>query len=128
MSDTEKITINLNAVDLGRIDLLTEEGFYSNRTDFIRSAIRKEIDAHRDVVAKSVTRRSGVIGLISYTRRSLEEYEKKRQKLAITVVGGVHFAKDITPELARRTIESVKIHGILRASPALKAALADRIR
>jgi metal-responsive CopG/Arc/MetJ family transcriptional regulator len=76
MADTEKITINLSAVDLGRIDLLAEEGFYSNRTDFIRTAIRKELDAHRDVVEKSVTRRSSAVGVVVYTRSSLEECEK----------------------------------------------------
>ena len=128
MPDTEKITINLSAVDLGRIDLLAEEGFYSNRTDFIRAAIRKELDAHRDVVAKSVTRKAMALGLVSYTRRILEEYEKKRQKLDINVVGGVEFSKDVSAELASRTIQSVKVHGVLRASQAVKDALADRIR
>ena len=128
MPDTEKITINLSAVDLGRIDLLAEEGFYSNRTDFIRAAIRKELDAHREVVAKSVTRKAMALGLVSYTRRILEECERKRQKLDINVVGGVHFSKDVPAELARRTIQSVKVHGVLRASQAVKDALADRIR
>jgi len=127
MPDTEKITINLSAVDLGRIDLLAEEGFYSNRTDFIRTAIRKELDVHRDAVAKSVTRRASALGIVVYTRRSLEEIERKRQKLEINVVGGVHLARDISPDLARRTIQSLKGHGVLRASPAVKSALADRI-
>src|SRR3977135_4271967 len=95
MPDTEKITINLSAMDLGRIDLLAEEGFYSNRTDFIRSAIRKEIDGHRDVVDKSVLRRSSALGVVVYTRRSLEEYQKKKQKLEINVVGAVHLSRDI---------------------------------
>jgi len=126
MPDTEKITINLSAVDLGRIDLLAEEGFYSNRTDFIRNAIRRELDAHRDVVEKSATRRSLVIGLLTYNRRMLEECEKRKERLSINVVGGVHLAKDITPELARRTIHRIKVHGVLRASAAVKEALADR--
>ena len=128
MPDTEKITINLSAVDLGRIDLLAEEGFYSNRTDFIRTAIRKELDVHRDVVEKSVTRRSSALGVVVYTRRSLEECERKRQRLEINVVGGVHLSRDIPPDLARRTIQSLKVHGVLRASQAVKDALADRIR
>ena len=128
MPDTEKITINLSAVDLGRIDLLADEGFYSNRTDFIRTAIRKEIEAHRDVVQKSVTRRSSALGVVVHTRRSLEECEKQRKKLDIAVVGGVHLSRDITPELARRTINSLKVYGVLRASQAVKDALADRIR
>ena len=128
MANSEKITINLSAVDLGRIDLLAEEGLYSNRTDFIRTAIRKEIDAHREMVDRSVTRRALALGLITYNRQALEECERKRQKLDIKVVGGVHLAKDVTPDLARRTIRSLKVHGILRASPAVKDALADRMR
>ncbi len=128
MPDTEKITINLSALDLGRMDLLAEEGFYSNRTDFIRTAIRKELDVHRERVEKSVTRRSSVLGLVVHTRRSLEECAKKRQKLEINVVGGVHFSSDVSPELARRAVQSLRVHGVLRASQAVKDALADRTR
>jgi len=128
MPDTEKITINLSAVDLGRIDLLAEEGFYSNRTDFIRSAIRKEIEAHRDVVDKSVTRRASALGVMVYTRRALESLDKKRQKLDINVIGAVHLADDIPADLAARTIQSLKVRGIFRASQAVKDALGDRIR
>jgi len=128
MADTEKITINLSAVDLGRIDLLAEEGFYSNRTDFIRTAIRKELDVHAEVVKESVTRTMSALGIVAYNRRSLEASMKKGQKLDIRVVGGVSFAKDVTPDLARRAIQSMKVHGILRASPAVKEALADRMQ
>ena len=128
MADTEKITINLSAVDLGRIDLLADEGFYSNRTDFIRTAIRRELDVHREVVAQSAARRSSVLGVAVYTRRDLEERERKREKLDINVVGGVHLAPDIPPDLARRTIGSLRVYGVLRASQAVKDALADRIR
>ena len=128
MADTEKITINVSAVDLGRIDLLAEEGFYTNRTDFIRTAIRKEIDAHRDVVEKSVTRRASVLGVVVHDRRSLEQYEKKSEKIDISVVGGLYLSDDIPPDLARKTIQSLDVRGVLRASPAVKEALADRTR
>ena len=127
MADSEKITINVSAVDLGRIDLLAEEGFYSNRTDFIRTAIRKELDAHREVVGKSVERRLAALGLVTYDKRSLEAYEKKNQKVSINVVGGVVLSKDVTPELALKTIERLKVHGILRAPQAVKDALAGRM-
>lgn len=127
MSDTEKITINLSAVDLGRIDLLAEEGFYSNRTDFIRTAIRKELDAHSDVVKQCVSRRESVLGVAVYTRSALEKCLKKKQKLDIRVIGGVHLADDISPDLARGAIHSLEVHGVLRASQAVKDALADRI-
>jgi len=127
MADTEKITVNLSAVDLGRIDLLADEGFYSNRTDFIRTAIRKALDAHRDVVEKSATRRSSVIGVAVYTRRDLEAREQRHQQLDVNVIGGAYFAPDVPPDLARRTIRSLKVFGVLRASPAVRDALADRI-
>ncbi len=128
MADTEKITINLSAVDLGRIDLLSDEGFYTNRTDFIRTAIRKELDAHRDVVEKSVSRNAAAIGYVVYSRENLERLQKKRQKLDISVVGCVQLSRDIPPALAVSTIQSLKVHGILRASQAVKDALGDRIR
>ncbi len=127
MTDTEKITINLSAVDLGRIDLLAEEGFYSNRTDFIRTAIRKELDVHSDTVKQSVSRRASILGVAVFTRRSLESSLKKRQRLEINVVGGVYLSDDIPPDLALGTIKSLKVHGVLRASQAVKDALGDRI-
>ena len=125
--ESEKITINLSAVDLGRIDLLAEEGFYSSRTDFIRAAIRKELDVHADVVKESTTRRYSVLGVLTYNKRVLEHTLAKKEKLDINVVGGVFIAKDVTPKLARDTIRSLKVHGVLRASQAIKDALADRI-
>ena len=128
MADTEKITINLSATDLGRIDLLTEEGFYSNRTDFIRTAIRKELDSHHDVVEKSVVRREMVLGIVSHSRRTLERCIDKKVKLDINVVGGLFLGKDVTPELALGAIKSVKVYGVLRASPAVKEALASRMQ
>ncbi len=128
MIESEKITINLSAADLGRIDLLTEEGFYSNRTDFIRAAIRKELDVHGDVVKQSVARRFAMLGVVVYTKRGLERFLEKKEKLNINVVGGVVFSKDVPPQLALDTIQSLKVHGVLRASSAVKEALADRIQ
>jgi Arc/MetJ-type ribon-helix-helix transcriptional regulator len=127
MADTEKITINLSAVDLGRIDLLAEEGFYSNRTDFIRAAIRKELEVHREAIARSAEAKAYVVGLLALTRSSLERSLEKGEKLDIHVVGGVHLAGDVTPELALSTIQSLKVRGVLRASPAVKEALAGRM-
>jgi len=127
MADTEKITINLSATDLGRIDLLAEEGFYSNRTDFIRTAIRKELDTHHDVVQKSVVRREMVLGIVQHSRKSLERSIGKKVKLDINVVGGLILSKDITPEIALGAIRSLKVYGVLRASDAVKEALASRM-
>ena len=126
--ETEKITINLGYVDLGRIDLLVHEGFYSNRTDFIRTAIRNQLAAHADVVQQSVVRHTLDLGLRHYTRDNLEAARKAGERLRIQVLGLVSIADDVPPDLARETIESITVLGALHASKAVKAALADRIR
>jgi Arc/MetJ-type ribon-helix-helix transcriptional regulator len=126
MSQTEKITINLSVVDLGRIDLLVEEGFYSNRSDLIRTAIRNQLQTHEDVVKEAVVRQDISIGAITYSRKGLESVRESGGQIDIFVVGLVHFDKDVTPELARATIRSLKVYGVLRASPQVKKALADR--
>ena len=126
--DSEKITINLGYVDLGRIDLLVQDGFYSNRTDFIRTAIRNQIERHADVVRQSVARKSVDLGLRHYGCDDLEAVRDAGQMLDIRVLGLVSIAGDVGPELARATIASVTVLGALHASPAVKAALADRIR
>ncbi|MGE5501104.1 MAG: CopG family transcriptional regulator [Ignavibacteriales bacterium] len=125
--DTEKITINLGYVDLGHIDLLVQEGFYANRTDFIRTAIRNQIDRHGDAVRQAVTRKSVDLGLRHYSRADLEAARDAGQRLDIRVLGLASIAQDVTPELARATIASVAVLGALHASAAVKAALADRM-
>jgi Arc/MetJ-type ribon-helix-helix transcriptional regulator len=128
IGDTEKITINLGYVDLGHIDLLVQEGFYSNRTDFIRTAIRNQLERHADAVKRSVAHKSLDLGLRHYSRDDLEAARAAGQMLDIHVLGLASIADDVTPELARATIGSIVVLGALRASSALKAALADRIR
>lgn len=125
---TEKITINLSPVDLGQIDLLVQEGFYSNRTDFIRTAIRNQITTHSEVVTRTVARKTLVLGLQHYTRRDLEAVKSAGEKLQINVLGLVSIAEDVSPELAGETIDSIMVLGAFRASPEVKAALAGRIR
>jgi Arc/MetJ-type ribon-helix-helix transcriptional regulator len=127
-SDTEKITINLGFVDLGQIDLMVQEGFYSNRTDFIRTAIRNQLERHADVVKQSSARKSLDLGLRSYSREDLEAARRAGEMLHVNVLGLATIAQDVTPELARATIASVTVLGALHASPAVKAALADRTR
>ncbi|MGO8915539.1 MAG: CopG family transcriptional regulator [Stellaceae bacterium] len=128
VSDSEKITINLGYVDLGQVDLMVREGFYSNRTDFIRTAIRNQLERHADVVKLSVSRKSLDLGLRHYSREDLEAVRTAGQMLRIQVLGLASIAADVTPELARATIASVAVLGALHASPAVKAALADRTR
>ena len=127
-SDSEKITINLGYVDLGHIDLLVQEGFYSNRTDFIRTAIRNQIERHADVVRQAVTRKSVDLGLRHFSREDLEAVREAGQVLDIRVLGLATIAPDVTPELARAAIASLTVLGALHASAAVKAALADRIK
>ena len=127
-ADTEKITINLGFVDLGQIDLLVQEGFYSNRTDFIRTAIRNQLDRHSDVTKQSIARNNVEFGLRRFTRADLEEAQAAGQTLDIRVLGLASIADDVSPALARAAIGSIQVLGALHASPAVKAALSDRIR
>jgi Arc/MetJ-type ribon-helix-helix transcriptional regulator len=127
MSETEKITINLGPVDLGQIDLLVREGFYSNRTDFIRTAIRNQLATHAEAVRQTVARQTLVLGVQHFTRRDLEAVRHAGERLRIEVLGLASIADDVSPELAVETIESVVVLGAFRASPAVKRALADRI-
>lgn len=124
---SEKITINLGVVDLGQIDLLVQEGFYSNRTDLIRTAIRNQLATHAEVVKETVSRKSFVLGLEHYSRSDLEAVQAAGEMLQIQVLGMASIADDVSPELARATVESVVVLGALNASAAVKAALADRI-
>jgi Arc/MetJ-type ribon-helix-helix transcriptional regulator len=128
MSETEKITINLGLVDLGQVDLLVQEGFYSNRTDFIRTAIRNQLSTHAEVVRQTVARKTLVLGLEHYTRRDLEAVREAGETLEIKVLGLASIDDDVGPELALETIDSLVVLGALRASPAVKSALAGRIR
>ena len=128
MSETEKITINLGLVDLGQVDLLVQEGFYSNRTDFIRTAIRNQISTHAEVVRQTVARKTLVLGLEHYTRRNLEAVREAGETLEIKVLGLASIDEDVSPELALETIDSIVVLGALRASLAVKSALAGRIR
>jgi Arc/MetJ-type ribon-helix-helix transcriptional regulator len=125
---TEKITVNLGVIDLGQIDLLVQEGFYSNRTDLIRTAIRNQLATHAEVIRETVSRKTFVLGLQHYSRRDLEAVQAAGQKLQIQVLGLASIATDVPPELALATIDSIVVLGALHASAAVKAALADRIR
>ncbi len=126
--ETEKITINLGPIDLGQIDLLVEEGFYSNRTDLIRTAIRNQLAVHAQVVTETVTRRALVLGLQHFSKQDLEAAQAANERLDIHVLGLASIAADVPPELAAATIASVAVLGAFHASPAVKAALAGRIR
>ena len=127
-AESEKITINLGFVDLGQVDLLVEDGFYSNRTDFIRTAIRNQLLTHGEVLKKSVARREMVLGLQRYSRKDLENVVAAGEKLQIHVLGLAMIDDDVTPQLARQAIASIAVLGALRASAEVKAALADRTR
>jgi Arc/MetJ-type ribon-helix-helix transcriptional regulator len=125
--DSEKITINLGLIDLGQIDLLVNEGFYSNRTDLIRTAIRNQLGIHADVVKQTVARRSLVLGLHHYSKADLEAALQAGERLQIQVLGMATIASDVPAELALATIDSIFVLGSLHASSAVKTALASRI-
>lgn len=127
-ADAEKITINLGYVDLGQIDLLVAEGFYGNRTDFIRTAIRNHLNHHGDVLKQVVARKMLVLGLQHFTAADLQAAVDARQKLQIRVIGLATIADDVMPELAREAIDSIEVLGALHAPAAVRAALADRRR
>ncbi len=127
MADSEKITINLGYVDLGHIDLMVQDGFYANRTDFIRTAIRNQLERHGDAVKQSVARKRLSLGLSHYSRQDLEAVKAAGEKLDIQVLGLASIGLDVTPELARQTIASVQVLGALHASAAVKDALSDRM-
>lgn len=128
LADSEKITINLGMIDLGQIDLLVSEGFYSNRTDLIRTAIRNQLNTHADVVRQTVARRSLVLGMHHYSRTDLEAAQQAGIRLQIQVLGMASIANDVSVDLALATIESISVLGALHASNAVKAALAERIQ
>jgi Arc/MetJ-type ribon-helix-helix transcriptional regulator len=127
-STDEKITINLGVVDLGQIDLLVQEGFYANRTDLIRTAIRNQLAAHADAVKQAVTRRMLVLGIQHFGAEDLRAVQAAGQRLQIRVLGLASIGAEVTPELALATIESIVVLGVLQASAAVKAALAPRMR
>jgi Arc/MetJ-type ribon-helix-helix transcriptional regulator len=125
--DSEKLTLNLGFVDLGSIDLLVRDGFYSNRSDFIRTAIRNQLAVHADASKQAVSRLTLELGLRTFTRKDLEAARAAGEKLRIRVLGLAVIADDVTPDLALATIESMTVLGALHASAAVKAALAGRL-
>lgn len=127
MTETEKITINLGAVDLGKIDLLVQEGSYTNRTDFIRTAIRNQIEKHTFEIQQSVVRNSFVIGALIYSRSDLERYQMEGKKLSLKLIGILLLHNDISPELALEVFESIEVHGIIRGSEVVMQALKEKI-
>ncbi len=127
MSESEKITINMNVVELGTVDLLVNQGFYSNRTDFIRTAIRNLLNSHADVIKQTVTRKSFTIGIVVYKRKELEAAQAEGKMLEIKIIGMAYISDDVSPELALATIRSLEVNGGIRAPKGVLEALRDRI-
>lgn len=127
VGETEKMTVNVGVVDLGHVDLLVQEGFYSNRSDLIRTALRNQLALHADALKQTVARRTLAVGLQHYSRADLERTVAAGQLLQVQVVGLARIADDVPPELARAAIESVTVLGAFQASAAVRKALSDRI-
>ena len=128
MSETEKITINMTMVDLGKVDLLVQEGFYQNRTDFIRAAIRSQLDKNETIVQNSVVRNAYGLGIFDWGRKDLEKALAKGERKSFNVIGMLIIEDDVTPELADQAIASIRVRGSFRASPEVKEVLKDRIQ
>jgi Arc/MetJ-type ribon-helix-helix transcriptional regulator len=127
MAETEKITINLGPVDLGRIDVLVEQGLYSNRTDAIRTGIRNLLDRHDPVIQEVAVRKAFAMGVLGYNQKDLKRWKAEGKKVSLHVIGLLSLSRDIDPELAQQTIESIRVRGVFRASSEVRSALADRI-
>jgi Arc/MetJ-type ribon-helix-helix transcriptional regulator len=127
VGDSEKMTVNLGVVDLGQVDLLVQEGFYSNRSDLVRTAVRNLLTQHGDTLRQTVARRTLTLGLQHLTRADLERAVAAGERLRVQVVGLARIDDDVTPELARAAIETVSVLGAFHASPAVRRALADRM-
>jgi Arc/MetJ-type ribon-helix-helix transcriptional regulator len=127
MAETEKITINMSVVDLGKVDLLVDEGFYQNRTDFIRTAIRNQLTNHDTEVKSAVVRNAYGLGIFGWGRKDLEKAIAKNEQRSFNVIGMLVIEDDVTPELAEKAIASIKVRGVFKASPAVKEILKDRI-
>lgn len=128
MSETEKVTINLGPVDLGRLDILVEQGLYANRTDAIRTALRQLLDHHEAVISEVAVRRSSVVGALALDRSDLMRWKARGERRSLHVIGLLSLASDVDAELAGETIDSLSVRGIFRAPDAVKKALADRVR
>ncbi len=127
MSKTEKTTTNLGVVDLGKIDLLVEQGHYSNRTDFIKTAVRNQLSRHSEEIQNTITKKNFAVGILYISKDDLETYLLKNQQVDIKVIGKLIFNDDITPELAVNAIRSIKILGSISASPEVAGALEEKI-
>lgn len=123
MAESEKITINMNVVDLGKVDLLVDQGFYSNRTDFIRTAIRSQLDTHTEEVKDIIIRKSYVVGIVRYGRKELEELRDSKTKIDVKVVGLLVFADDVDAQLVEQTVASVQVRGVLKAKAEVKSVI-----
>jgi Arc/MetJ-type ribon-helix-helix transcriptional regulator len=127
MPESEKITINMEAVDLGKIDLLVQEGFYSNRTDFIRTSIRLQLEKHNPEIQQTVARHNFVIGALLFDQKDMERMKEKKERVKIHVIGALVLNNDINPHTAREVIDSIRVRGVFSASDEVKQAIADRI-
>lgn len=121
MAETEKITINIDVVDLGKIDLLVDQGFYSNRTDLIKTSIRNELLKHEETVKQIVTEKSYNIGVTKFSKDYLEQLASNHKVLDVKVMGLLIIEEDVTPQLVQKTIQTLKVMGAFKAKNEIKA-------
>jgi Arc/MetJ-type ribon-helix-helix transcriptional regulator len=124
---TEKITININTIDLGHIDLLVNEGYYATRTEFIKTAVKKQLDRHEEDTKKLIEQKAKhgdyelSIGVGGFTKSELERIiQKKEAKIKMIFIGLFITPKDVTLELLEQAVESIKVYGVCRCSQEIK--------
>lgn len=125
VAESEKITINMNVVDLGKVDLLVDQGFYSNRTDFIRTSIRHQLETHSEEVKEIVVRKSYVVGVVKYGRKELEKLRDSGAMIDVKVAGLLVIDEDVDAELVKQTLTSVQVRGVLKANAEVKSAILE---
>lgn len=125
--DTEKVCVNLAAVELGKIDVLVSQGLFTSRTDLIRAGIRKVLEENGEAVQRVALGAAG-LGIMAITRKQLEQARKAGEKLDMKVIGILVIDPDVTPELADTTIHEIRIFGTLRGPKAVLARIGDRVK
>lgn len=123
INSTEKITINVNTSDLGKIDLLIHEGYYSNRTDFIKSAIKSQVNKHDDeinMILSSKKKKDWFVGVYVLTEDELQALKRYGRKKAIRGMGLLIVDKDVSLDLMKTSISAIETYGVCRCSSEIK--------
>lgn len=112
---SEKVSVNINEEALSKIDLLVEDGFYSNRSDFINRAVDTLLDRENRTVDKlleihskeKINSRQWFVGVQTMGSQYLEKVKEQGVRLRIKGCGVLYFEKDAAQELVFETVEYI---------------------